>query len=112
MPVLTQIHDRFEIEKPLRDVRIGACLHVTSETANLMLTLQAGGASINLCASNPLSTQDDVAAALVADYDVGTFAIKGEANDSYYRHIQSILAANPQVTMDDGNDLVTALHRD
>jgi adenosylhomocysteinase len=93
-------------------LRIGSCLHVTSETANLMLTLQVGGADVRLCASNPLSTQDDVAAALVAEYDVGTFAIKGEQNDIYYQHIREILASRPQVTMDDGCDLVTALHRD
>src|SRR5438477_10359660 len=85
MPVLAQIRDRFAKEKPLRGVRIGACLHVTTETANLMLALQAGGAEIALCASNPLSTQDDVAAAMVAEYDVSTFAIKGEGNDTYYR---------------------------
>jgi adenosylhomocysteinase len=112
MPVLGLIRKQFEAEKPLQGIRIGSCLHVTSETANLMLTLQAGGADVRLCASNPLSTQDDVAAALVAEYDVGTFAIKGEQNDTYYQHIREILASRPQVTMDDGCDLVTALHRD
>lgn len=112
MPVLSLIRKRFEAEKPLRDVRIGSCLHVTSETANLMLTLQAGGAVLDLCASNPLSTQDDVAAALVAEYNLDTFAIKGENNETYYQHIQAVLASNPQITMDDGCDLVTAIHRD
>src|SRR5579862_152988 len=109
MPVLTQIHDRFEIEKPLRDVRIGACLHVTTETANLMLALQAGGASIALCASNPLSTQDDVAAAL-CEYGIATFAIKGEDHETYYSHIESVIATHPQISMDDGCDLVTTLY--
>jgi adenosylhomocysteinase len=109
MPVLTQIHDRFEIEKPLRGVRIGACLHVTTETANLMLALQAGGASIALCASNPLSTQDDVAAAL-CEYGIATFAIKGEDNETYYSHIESVIATHPQISMDDGCDLVTTLY--
>ncbi len=108
MPVLTQIRDRFEIEKPLRDVRIGACLHVTTETANLMLALQAGGAKIALCASNPLSTQDDVAAAL-CDYGIATYAIKGEDNATYYSHIESVIATHPQISMDDGCDLVTTI---
>lgn len=112
MPVLKLIHDRFSREKPLAGTRVAACLHVTSETANLMLALQAGGADIKLCASNPLSTQDDVAAALVAEYGIATFAIKGEDNDTYYRHIQSVLASKPQMTMDDGADLVSAIHRD
>jgi adenosylhomocysteinase len=109
MPVLTQIHDRFEIEKPLRDVRIGACLHVTTETANLMLALQAGGAKIALCASNPLSTQDDVAAAL-CEYGIATYAIKGEDHATYYSHIESVIATHPQISMDDGCDLVTTLY--
>lgn len=109
MPVLAQIHDRFEIEKPLADVRIGACLHVTTETANLMLALQAGGAELALCASNPLSTQDDVAAAL-CDYGIPTFAIKGENNDTYYSHIESVIATKPQMSMDDGCDLVTTIY--
>jgi adenosylhomocysteinase len=114
MPVLTQIRDRFEIEKPLQGVRIGACLHVTTETANLMLALQAGGAQIALCASNPLSTQDDVAAAL-CEYGIATYAIKGEDNATYYSHIESVIATHPQISMDDGCDLVTTLftkHRD
>ena len=108
MPVLAQIHDRFGIEKPLRGVRIGACLHVTTETANLMLALQAGGASVALCASNPLSTQDDVAAAL-CDYGIPTFAIKGEDNDTYYSHMEAVVATKPQMSMDDGCDLVTTI---
>jgi adenosylhomocysteinase len=109
MPVLAQIHDRFEIEKPLAGIRIGACLHVTTETANLMLTLQAGGASIALCASNPLSTQDDVAAAL-CEYGIATYAIKGEDHETYYSHIESVIATDPQISMDDGCDLVTSIY--
>ncbi len=112
MPVLRQIRERFAAERPLAGARIGACLHVTTETANLMLALQAGGAEINLCASNPLSTQDDVAAALVSEYDMSTFAIKGEDNGTYYQHISEILAGHPEITMDDGADLVSTLHRD
>ncbi|MBV8602506.1 MAG: adenosylhomocysteinase, partial [Candidatus Eremiobacteraeota bacterium] len=109
MPVLAQIRDRFAKEKPLAGTRIGACLHVTTETANLMLALKAGGAEIALCASNPLSTQDDVAAALADSYEIPTFAIKGEDNDTYYRHIESVIATNPQMSMDDGCDLVTTI---
>jgi len=109
MPVLRQIRERFDCEKPLRGIRIAACLHVTSETGNLMRTLVAGGAEPALCASNPLSTQDDVAAALVKEFGVPTFAIKGEDNDTYYRHINSTLAFGPQITMDDGADLVTEI---
>jgi adenosylhomocysteinase len=108
MPVLGQIRDRFEIDKPLRGIRIGACLHVTTETANLMLALQAGGAQIALCASNPLSTQDDVAAAL-CDYGIATFSIKGEDHATYYSHIESVIATQPQISMDDGCDLVTTI---
>jgi len=108
MPVLAQIHDRFAEDKPLQGVRIGACLHVTTETANLMLTLQAAGAEIALCASNPLSTQDDVAAAL-CDYGIATYAIKGEDHDTYYSHIESVIATEPQISMDDGCDLVTSI---
>jgi len=110
MPVLRSIRDRFQKEKPFKGVRIGACLHVTTETANLMRTLQAGGAEVALCASNPLSTQDDVAASLVADFGIGMFAIHGEDNDTYYKHINAVLDINPQITMDDGADLVTTLH--
>ena len=109
MPVLRQVRERFEQEKPLQGVRIAACLHITTETANLGRTLQAGGADLVLCASNPLSTQDDVAASLVADYGIPTFAIKGEDNDTYYAHIKDALDHDPQITMDDGADLVTAL---
>ncbi len=110
MPVLMQIKDRFEKEQPLRGLRVAACLHVTTETANLMLVLQAGGAEIQLCASNPLSTQDDVASALVKNHNIPTFAIKGEDNDTYYKHILSCLSHSPQFTMDDGADLVSVLH--
>lgn len=109
MPVLKQIRERFEEEKPLTGVRIGACLHVTTETANLMLALQAGGAEIALCASNPLSTQDDVAAAL-CEYGIPTFAIKGEDNATYYSHIESVIASKPHMSMDDGCDLVTTIY--
>jgi adenosylhomocysteinase len=107
MPVLRLIRERFAREKPLSGIRIAACLHVTTETANLARTLIAGGAELALCASNPLSTQDEVAAALVADYDVPTFAIKGEDHDTYYRHLASALEIKPHITMDDGADLVT-----
>ena len=110
MPVLKLIRERFAREKPLAGVRIAACLHVTSETANLMLALKEGGAQLALCASNPLSTQDDVAAALAGEYGISTFAIKGEDEQTYYRHIEAALASRPQMTMDDGADLVTVLH--
>jgi len=110
MPVLRQIRQRFEKEKPLEGVRISACLHVTTETANLMKTLKAGGADAVLCASNPLSTQDDVAAYLVAECGIGVFAIRGEDNDTYYDHIRAALAHRPRITMDDGADLVGAIH--
>ncbi len=112
MPVLALIRERFQKERPLQGVRIGACLHVTSETANLMLTLKDGGAEIALCASNPLSTQDDVAAALTVEYGIPTYAIKGEDNTTYYRHLGAVLDTQPQLTMDDGCDLVATLHRD
>ncbi len=108
MPVLAQIHDRFEVDKPLAGIRIGACLHVTTETANLMLALQAGGAKIALCASNPLSTQDDVAAAL-CEYGIATYAIKGEDHATYYSHIESVIATKPDISMDDGCDLLTTI---
>ena len=110
MPVLAAIRERFEREQPLAGYRISACLHVTSETANLMRTLKAGGADIVLCASNPLSTQDDVAAALVEEYDISVFAIKGEDNDTYYQHIEAAVDHKPQVTMDDGADVIGVLH--
>src|SRR3954452_8258292 len=110
MPVLAAIRDRFEAEQPLAGYRVAACLHVTAETANLMLTLQAGGADLVLCASNPLSNHDDVAAALVAKYGIKTFAIKGEDNNSYYKHIAAALAHKPHITMDDGADLASSLN--
>jgi adenosylhomocysteinase len=110
MPVLAGIRERFAAERPLEGWRISACLHVTSETANLMRTLAAGGADVVLCSSNPLSTQDDVAASLVAHHGIPTYAIKGEGRDSYYAHIGAALDHRPQVTMDDGADLVTELH--
>jgi adenosylhomocysteinase len=110
MPVLRLIRQRFEQQKPLRGIRIAACLHVTTETANLMRTLQAGGAEIALCASNPLSTQDDVAAALVKYDGIAVYAIKGEDKETYYRHIHQVLDTQPQLTMDDGCDLVSTLH--
>ncbi len=109
MPVLRLVRARFEKEKPLKGVRLAACLHITTETANLGRTLQAGGADLVFCASNPLSTQDDVAASLVADYGIPTFSIKGEDHDTYYAHLKSALEHNPQITMDDGADLVTGL---
>jgi adenosylhomocysteinase len=111
MQVLSQIRDRFDKEKPLDGIRIAACLHVTSETANLMEALAAGGAEVALCASNPLSTQDDVAAALVDQSGIDTYAIKGEDNDTYYKHIDAVLDLRAQVTMDDGADVVSRLHR-
>ncbi|TMK17168.1 MAG: adenosylhomocysteinase, partial [Actinobacteria bacterium] len=110
MPVLRQIRERFDKERPLDGIRIAACLHVTTETANLMETLAAGGAEVLLAASNPLSTQDDVAAALTEQSGVETFAIKGEDNDTYYKHINAVLDLRPQITMDDGADLVNVLH--
>ncbi|GIW47167.1 MAG: adenosylhomocysteinase [Deltaproteobacteria bacterium] len=112
MPVLAQIRARFKKEKPLRGVRIAACLHVTAETANLAITLKEGGAEVALCASNPLSTQDDVAAHLVKDHRISVFAIKGEDTKTYYRHINSVLDMVPHITMDDGADLVSTLHRE
>ena len=112
MPVLRLIRERFSKEKPLQGVRVSACLHVTTETANLMTTLQAGGADVMLTASNPLSTQDDVAAALVSRYEIPVFAIKGETNQTYYKHIHAVLDHKPHYTMDDGADLVSTLHKD
>jgi adenosylhomocysteinase len=111
MPVLRSINERFKKEKPLKGMRVSACLHVTTETANLMTTLQAGGADIVLTASNPLSTQDDVAAALVSIHEIPTFAIKGESNEIYYKHINAALDHNPHLTMDDGADVVSTLHK-
>ncbi len=112
MPVLRQIRERFEKERPLAGIRISACLHVTTETANLMQTLQAGGAEVVLTASNPLSTQDDVAAALVSHSEIPVFAIKGENNTVYYKHIHAALDHKPHLTMDDGADLVSVLHEE
>src|SRR3954471_16075611 len=110
MPVLRQIRARFAKEQPLKGVRLSACLHVTTETANLMVTLRAAGAEIALCASNPLSTQDDVAAHMVKDHGIKVFAIKGEDNETYYEHIRAAIAHGPDITMDDGADVVGALH--
>ncbi len=110
MPVLAAIRERFEREQPLAGLRVSACLHVTTETANLMRTLKAGGADVVLCASNPLSTQDDVAAALVEEYGIATFAIKGEDNDTYYAHIEAAVDHKPHLTMDDGADVIGVLH--
>jgi adenosylhomocysteinase len=112
MPVLYLIQKRFSKEKPLRNIKVGCCLHVTTETANLMLALKAGGADTVLCASNPLSTQDDVAASLVKDYGIGVYAIKGEDNKTYYKHINAVLDTAPHVTMDDGADLVSTIHKE
>src|SRR6266568_660372 len=109
MPVLARIRQRFAQEKPLAGLRLSACLHVTAETANLARTLQAGGADLVLIASNPLSTQDDVAASLVHDYGIAVHAIRGENDDTYYKHIVAALDHEPHVTMDDGADLVSAL---
>jgi len=112
MPVLKLLRERMERERPLEGLRIAGCLHVTTETANLVIALQAGGAEVALCASNPLSTQDEAAAALVEEYGIPTFAIKGEDTDTYYRHINMALDHKPHITMDDGADLVSTLHRD
>jgi len=111
MPVLRAIRERFAAEKPLEGIRVSACLHVTTETANLMRTLQAGGADVVLTASNPLSTQDDVAASLVVHDEIPVYAIKGEDNDTYYKHIEAALDHKPHITMDDGADLVSTLHK-
>jgi adenosylhomocysteinase len=110
MPVLSAIRERFDAEQPLAGYRVSACLHVTTETANLMRTLKAGGADVVLCASNPLSTQDDVAAALVDEFNIPVFAIKGEDNDTYYQHIEAAVDHKPQLTMDDGADVIGVLH--
>ena len=112
MPVLKLIRDRFAREKPLQGIRLAACLHVTTETANLAIALRDGGAEIRLCASNPLSTQDDVAAALVNEYGISVFAIRGEDNETYYKHIHQALEHRPQLTMDDGADVVATIHKD
>lgn len=111
MPVLRQLHERFGAERPLEGLRVSGCLHITTETANLARVLQAGGAEVVLCASNPLSTQDDVAAALVRDFRIPVHAIRGEDTDTYYRHIGAALDHRPQITLDDGADLVSELHK-
>ena len=110
MPVVRHIRERFSRERPFEGVRIAACLHVTTETANLALALRDGGADVALCASNPLSTQDDTAAALVAEYGIATYAVNGESNETYYQHINAALDGRPHITMDDGADLVATLH--
>ncbi len=112
MPVLRRIRESFAKKKPLKGTKIGACLHVTTETANLMITLKAGGADVTLCASNPLSTQDDVAASLVKDFKIPVYAIKGEDNKTYYKHLNAVINKRPNITMDDGADLVSLLHSD
>jgi len=112
MPVLNLIKDRFSREQPLKGIRLGACLHVTTETASLCQTLKAGGAEVYLCASNPLSTQDDVAASLVVNDQIPVFAIKGEDNDTYYDHLRAVIDSKPRITMDDGADLVSTLHQE
>jgi len=112
MPVLTLIRKRFAREKPLKGLKIAGCLHVTTETANLALTLKAGGAKVYLCASNPLSTQDDVAASLARDYGIPVFAIRGENNKTYYNHINEVLDVRPNITVDDGADLVSIIHKE
>lgn len=110
MPVLLAIRKKFTEKRPIKGIKIAACLHVTTETANLVRTLKAGGAEVSLCASNPLSTQDDVAASLVKDYGIPVFAIKGEDKDIYYQHINQVLNYRPNITMDDGADLVSTIH--
>jgi adenosylhomocysteinase len=110
MPVLRSIKERFEKDKPLKGIKLAACLHITSETANLLITLKAGGADVVANASNPLSTQDSVAASLVKDYDIPTYAIKGEDSKTYYKHLTTVLDFHPNITMDDGADLVHMLH--
>jgi adenosylhomocysteinase len=112
MPVLAQVRARFEKEQPFKGKNLGACLHVTAETANLMRTLKAGGANVILCASNPLSTQDSVAASLVEDYQIPVFAIKGEDRDTFFKHLKAVIAGNPHLTMDDGADLVSTIHKE
>src|SRR5207253_9964965 len=110
MPVLRLIRERFQRDMPLKGIRMSGCLHITTETANLARALKAGGADLVLCASNPLSTQDETAAALVDEYDVSVFAIKGEDNDTYYAHIEAAVDHKPQITMDDGADVIGVLH--
>lgn len=111
MPVLKRIQERFKKQKPLKGIKVAACLHVTTETGNLMITLKEGGAEVLLCASNPLSTQDDVAAFLVKKHNIAVYAIKGENTKTYYSHINKVLSKKPHITMDDGADLVSTLHK-
>ena len=112
MPVLNKIHERFIKNKPLNGMKIGACLHVTTETAYLAKILKDGGADIAMCASNPLSTQDDVAAAMVSEYEIPTFSIRGEDNDTYYDHLSKVCDFEPNMTMDDGADMVAMIHQE
>src|SRR3990172_5884890 len=112
MPVIGLIRQRFAEERPLQGLRLAGCLHITTETANLALALRDGGAQLALCASNPLSTQDNVAAALVVEYGIPVFAIRGEDTETYYRHIHQALGQGPHVTLDDGADLVSTLHKE
>jgi len=111
MPVLSLIKEQFTEKKPFKGLNMGLCLHVTAETANLARTLKAGGADVYLCASNPLSTQDDVAASLVKDFGIDVYAIRGEDSKTYYKHLDTILAAKPNVTLDDGADLISVIHK-
>ncbi|MGH2371738.1 MAG: adenosylhomocysteinase, partial [Chloroflexota bacterium] len=111
MPVLALVRGRFKQEQPLKGIRLSACLHITTETANLLIALKEGGADVVACASNPLSTQDDVAAALVQEHGIPVYAIKGEDEETYYRHIRAALDHRPQITMDDGADLVSEIHK-
>ena len=111
MAVLAGIKEQFDKDRPFAGLRIGACMHVTTETANLMVALQAGGADLALAASNPLSTQDDVAASLVSHYEIPVFAIKGEDNETYFKHIEAVLDTKPHIVMDDGADLVSTIHK-
>ena len=112
MPVLKGVYDQFASERPFAGMRVSGCMHVTTETANLVVALQAGGADVMLCASNPLSTQDDVAASLVSHYEIPVFAIKGEDNATYHKHIQAVLDHKPNVIMDDGSDVTSTIHKD
>ena len=112
MPVLTSIRQRFSKEKPFKGIRISACLHVTTETANLVITLKEGGAEVYLTASNPLSTQDDVASALVKYFNIPVFAIKGEDTETYYMHLREVIRREPHIVIDDGADLISTLHKE
>ena len=112
MPVLTQVREKFAKEKPFKGLKMSACLHMTAETANLARTLKEGGADVALCASNPLSTQDDVVASLVEDYGISVFAIKGEDTDTFYKHLKAVIAHSPNITMDDGADLISTIHKE